>query len=296
MDIDYELYKVFYHVAKTLSFSEAASELFISQSAVSQSIKTLEKRLDLQLFLRSTKKVMLTKEGEILFKHIEPAVKLIVKGENKILASRKTGDIELRVGASDTICRYYLMPFFKSFHEQFPDISLKVMNGTSKMCANLLESGQVDLIITNSPNEAINDTMKYEALRDFKDVFYANKEFFPFVDKEMGFKELSKLPLLMLESRSTTSEYLHEQFLKKSLELVPSIELASNDQLIDLAKIGLGIAFVPDYMIDNRKDKDMYVLTVKDKMPTRRIIAAYDESSDLSQPARFFLDSLKVGL
>jgi len=73
MDINYELYKVFYHVASTLSFSEASKQLFISQSAVSQSIKTLERKLDQVLFIRSTKKVQLTPEGEILLRHIEPA-------------------------------------------------------------------------------------------------------------------------------------------------------------------------------------------------------------------------------
>ena len=77
MDINYELYKVFYHVASTLSFSEASKQLFISQSAVSQSIKTLERKLDQVLFIRSTKKVQLTPEGEILLRHIEPAMHLI---------------------------------------------------------------------------------------------------------------------------------------------------------------------------------------------------------------------------
>lgn len=72
MDINYELYKVFYYVASTLSFSEASKQLFISQSAVSQSIKALEKKLDQTLFIRSTKKVRLTTEGEILLRHIEP--------------------------------------------------------------------------------------------------------------------------------------------------------------------------------------------------------------------------------
>ena len=79
-DINFELYKVFYYVATTLSFSEAAGKLFISQSAVSQSIKTLEKKLNQTLFIRSTKKVRLTPEGEILLRHIEPAVQLIVRG------------------------------------------------------------------------------------------------------------------------------------------------------------------------------------------------------------------------
>ena len=76
MDINYELYKVFYHVASTLNFSEASKQLFISQSAVSQSIKTLEKKLDQTLFIRSTKRVQLTPEGEILLRHIEPAMNL----------------------------------------------------------------------------------------------------------------------------------------------------------------------------------------------------------------------------
>ena len=73
MDINYELYKVFYYVASTLSFSEASKQLFISQSAVSQSIKALEKKLDQTLFIRSTKKVRLTTEGEILLRQPDQA-------------------------------------------------------------------------------------------------------------------------------------------------------------------------------------------------------------------------------
>ena len=107
MDINYELYKVFYHVASTLSFSEASKQLFISQSAVSQSIKVLEKKLNQTLFIRSTKKVQLTPEGEILLKHVEPAMNLIRQGENQLLDSNSLNGGQLRIGASDTICRYY---------------------------------------------------------------------------------------------------------------------------------------------------------------------------------------------
>ena len=137
MDINYELYKVFYHVAKTLSFSDAAEALFISQSAVSQSIKTLEKRLNQQLFIRSTKKVALTKEGELLLKHVEPAINLITRGENQLCADPKSG-VQLRIGASDTICRYYLVPYLNNFHLKYPHIHIKVSNGTSLQCAKML--------------------------------------------------------------------------------------------------------------------------------------------------------------
>ena len=110
MDINYELYKVFYHVANTLSFSEASKQLFISQSAVSQSIKVLEKKLNQTLFIRSTKRVSLTPEGEILLKHIEPAINLIQKGENQLLEANTLNGRRAAVGASDTICRYFWFP------------------------------------------------------------------------------------------------------------------------------------------------------------------------------------------
>ena len=111
MDINYELYKVFYYVAVSLSFSEASKQLFISQSAVSQSIKVLEKKLGITLFIRSTKKVQLTPEGETLLRHIEPAINLIQRGEAQVMESSTLGGGQLRIGASDTICRYYLVPY-----------------------------------------------------------------------------------------------------------------------------------------------------------------------------------------
>ena len=138
MDINYELYKVFYYVGKTLSFSEASKELFISQSAVSQSIKVLEKRLNQTLFIRSTKRVKLTKEGEMLFKHIEPAINLINRGESQIMEAGTLNGGQLRIGASDTICRYYLVPFLNDFHQKYPKVHIKVTNGTSLQCVELL--------------------------------------------------------------------------------------------------------------------------------------------------------------
>lgn len=132
-DINFELYKVFYYVATTLSFSEAAGKLFISQSAVSQSIKTLEKKLNQTLFIRSTKKVRLTPEGEILLRHIEPAVQLIVRGESQLLEA-SSGIGQLRIGASDTICRYFLVPYLEQFHKAFPGTHIKVTNATSIRC------------------------------------------------------------------------------------------------------------------------------------------------------------------
>ena len=126
MDINYELYKVFYHVASSLSFSEASKQLFISQSAVSQSIKTLEKKIGQPLFIRSTKKVQLTPAGELLLQHIEPAMNLIRRGEEQIQNVNDTRLGQLHISASDTICRYFLVPYIQKFHELYPDVPIRI--------------------------------------------------------------------------------------------------------------------------------------------------------------------------
>ena len=176
MDINYELYKVFYYVASTLSFSEASKQLFISQSAVSQSIKALEKKLDQTLFIRSTKKVRLTTEGEILLRHIEPAISLIKRGESQLLDVGVRGG-QLHIGASDTICRYFLVPYLERFHREFPGAHIKVTNATSIHCVELLETGQVDLIVVNSPNSYLGNVPNVKKIKDFQDVFIANEAF-----------------------------------------------------------------------------------------------------------------------
>lgn len=290
MDINYELYKVFYYVAKTLSFSEAAAELFISQSAVSQSVKVLEKRLNQVLFIRSTKRVSLTKEGEMLYKHIEPAINLISRGENQLLNSAKEGGMQLRIAASDTICRYFLVPYLNTFHKTYPQVHIRIINGTSIKCAELLETNQVDLIIANSPNSALTNNQKIIDIRPFRDVFVAKPDVFPFGEKKLTLTDLQKYPILMLSKLSTTSAFLHNLFLQHSLDLVPAIELSSNDLLIDLAKIGLGIAFVPDFCVNDMCKEELIVLNTAEPMPERKLVAAYDQSLPLNDSARFFLE------
>lgn len=292
MDINYELYKVFFHVASTLSFSEASKQLFISQSAVSQSIKVLEKKLNQTLFIRSTKRVQLTPEGEILLKHIEPAMNLIQKGENQLLEANTLNGGQLRIGASDTICRYYLLPYLHRFHLTYPNIHLKVTNRTSIECAKLLENGQVDFIITNYPNSGLSNLHHITKIGTFRDIFVANEACFPLAGRPISFQELQRYPILMLDRKSTTSEFLHQIFQQQQLDLVPEIELSSNDLLIDLACIGLGIAFVPDFCLAGRKE-ELFRLELETELPERQLVMVHNEQLPVSQAAREFMAFLE---
>ena len=291
MDINYELYKVFFYVAQSLSFSEASKHLYISQSAVSQSIKTLERKLGQPLFIRSTKKVQLTPAGQLLLKHIEPAMNLIRRGENQLFDSQGLGLGQLHIGASDTICRYFLVPYFRKFHQQYPNVPIKVTNATSLNCVDLLEQGKVDLIITNAPNTRLNQSYIRKTVCEFRDVFVANPAYFPIKSKVLRLAELSGYPLITLERHCTTCEFLHNLFLQHQLELVPEIELSSNDLLIDFARIGLGIACVPDYCV-RENNEDLEIIETKETMPARQIVASVNPTLPINAPTEAFLDLL----
>ncbi|HBG13079.1 MAG TPA: LysR family transcriptional regulator, partial [Clostridium sp.] len=221
----------------------------------------------------------------------EPAINLIQKGENQLLEANTLNGGQLRIGASDTICRYYLVPYLNKFHKTYPNVHIKVTNQTSIECAHLLESGQVDFIITNYPNSGLLSSQNTRVINEFSDVFVANQEYFPLKGQTVSLGTLQTYPILMLERKSTTSEFLHHMFQKEQLDLVPEIELSSNDLLIDLAGIGLGIAFVPDFCIPEN-DRDLFQVKLSEKLPTRQMVVAYNENIPVSQASKQFMDML----
>ena len=286
MDVNLELYKVFYHVATTLSFSEASRQLNISQSAVSQSIKALESKLNQPLFVRSTKKVFLTPAGETLLAHVKPAMQILSEGE-ELLTSPTAFMGQLRIGASDTICRYFLIDYLKKFHKDYPDVRIKITNSTSIGCVDLLNNGQVDFIVSNSPNSKLNPHTTLKTVKNFQDVFLANREYFP-IYNELELKELINYPILLLSPHSTTNEFLHQYFAAQGLKLLPEVELNSNDLLMDLARIGLGIACVPNYMSIRRPE--LSEVKLKNPLPGRQLVIARQETQPLSPAAEKFLE------
>lgn len=293
MEINFELYKVFYSVAKYLSFSKASKVLFISQSAVSQHIRQLETKLDTTLFNRSTKQVTLTTEGIKFLEYIEPAVHMILNGESylKELKTLKKG--QLHIGASDTICKHYLLKYFKLYHTRYPHIEIKVTNRTSIECVKLLSNSLVDLIVTNLPNHHIYDDMTITKTLSFQDVFIASPTL-NINSSACTLQSLSKHKILMLEKTTTTSEYLYELFEAKDLDIHASIELGNIDLLIELTKIGLGISFVPDFCIPTQSD--IQIIRPTDIIPKRYLGIVTHEKRPLSEATKQFITLLTATL
>ena len=161
------------------------------------------------------------------------------------------------------------------------------------MCG-IPKNGQVDIIVVNTPNSALGQIGKALPVKEFRDIFVANKKSFPkLINKVCELSDIQKYPMMMLDKASTTSEFLHKLFLKHHLELIPEIELASNDLLIDLARIGLGIACVPDYCIDEEKEEELFVVKMKEALPERGIAACYNDMGQTAEPVFQFLNILK---
>ena len=196
---------------------------------------------------------------------------------------------QIRIGASDTICRYFLVPYLERFHKAFPNAHIKVTNATSIKCTELLENGQVDLIVANYPNVYLGNLASFRKIRDFHDVFIANQSFAELQGKKLSLKELQRYPIIMLDRKSTTSEFLHSLFQQHQLDLVPEIELSSNDLLIDLARIGLGIAFIPDYCVPKNSDQ-LFVVQTEEQLPKRQLVAAWNGHVPVSRATQAFLD------
>lgn len=293
MDINFELYKVFYYVAKELSFSAASAKLFISQSAVSQSVKTLEKKMQCRLFVRNTKQVKLSPEGEILFKHIEQAFNFIKAGERGINEIQTLHKGEVRIGASDTICKYYLLPYFEKFHKAFPQVKIHLTNRTSPKCVELLKKGSVDTVVVNMPQSGSSKNLTVKKIKTVRDVFIAGRNFSHLQGQAISIKDLANYPLLMLEKNTSTRAFIDNFLAAGGIRITPEIELESVDLLIEMAKIGLGISFVgKDFVQDELARNEIFILQTKEKIPPRSLGVITNNNVPLPMAAQKFIELL----
>ena len=243
MAVRLELYRVFLEVAKQGNISAAAQNLFISQSAVSQSVKQLEEQLQVRLFSRSTRGVSLTSEGKLLLEYVSHALGLLQSGEEKIAASRQLLTGELIIGASDTVTKTYLVSRLEAFHKDYPDIRIRILNGTTSMVLDYLHAGQVDIAFASeAPDETVYSVRHCV---DTHTIFVAAPDYLEF-DKVYTMEEIAALPLILLERKASSRVYVERYFQDHGVQIHPEIELGSHNLLISLARIGLGVACVTE--------------------------------------------------
>ncbi|MEI3325016.1 MAG: LysR family transcriptional regulator [Thomasclavelia sp.] len=223
MYIKLEQYKIFNEAATTLSFSTAARNLFISQSAVSQTISSIEKELQIQLFVRNSKGVTLTKEGKLLHQQIDQALALITGVENQLSNYHELKEGELIIGAGDTFSEYFLTAYIVKFKQLYPGVKIKVINRTSLETRELLKSDQIDIGFLNLPIK--DDSLVIKECFQVHDIFVSKN----LDDHIYSFDELANQPLILLEKSSNTRNRIDNYFAEKGLLLKPTIEFGAHN-------------------------------------------------------------------
>ena len=249
MAVKLELYKVFKEVAEAGNMTAAAQALYISQSAVSQSIKQLESDLQTRLFARNSRGVTLTADGKLLYEYVRSAIGLLETGEAKLSQTRELQMGQLTIGASDTVTSQFLLPYLDSFHRQYPAIHIQIVSGRSHKVLGLLQSGKVDIAFASTPGEGSFETVPCFATHS---IFVASPEYPCDFSHIYTLSEIADFPLILLERKASSRLYLEKYFLQNGLRLNPEIELGARSLLVDLAAIGFGVAGVTEEFV--RKD------------------------------------------
>ena len=247
MSVKLESYRVFKEVAEVGNITAAAQALYISQSAVSQSIKQLENDLQTRLFSRNSRGVTLTAEGRMLYEYVRSAMGLLETGEAKLSQTRELQMGQLIIGASDTVTSQFLLPYLDSFHREHPAIHLQIISGRSHKVLGLLRSGKVDIAFASTPTD-LTSLETYPCFPTHS-IFVAGAGYPCDFDHVYSLEEMSAFPLILLERKASSRLYLERFFLQNGLKLNPEIELGARSLLVDLAAIGFGVAGVTEEFV-----------------------------------------------
>ena len=283
-----EYYKVFYYAAKLKNITAAAKELSVSQPAVSQALKQLESALGVRLFVRGSKGIRLTPEGQALYAYVKSGYEQFVLGEKKRAAMLNRECGEVKIGASDMTLKYYLLPLLEKFHEQFPGIKVTVTNAPTPETLELLKGGEIDFGVVSTPFE--EECFEVTKVREIEDIYVAGRRFEAYGSRVLDLKQLEEMPIISLEKNTSTRTYVDTFLNTCGVEMHPEFELATSDMIVQFALRNLGVGnVVRDFAADCLEDGSLFELKFQKQIPKRHICVVTEKSCPLSRAAEKFL-------
>ncbi len=289
MDINLEYYRVFYHVGRLKSITLAADELCISQPAVSQAVKQLEKSLSCQLFVRTSKGVHLTEEGQLLYAYVARGLATILDGENMLKKLQNLEAGEIRIGASDMTLQFYLLPYLEAFHEKYPKIKVIVSNAPTPKTMDALRDGRIEFGVVSTPHKSYPEIQSVP-VRELKNVFVAGTGYTGLKGKKLDYGILGELPCIVLEGNTSTRTFVEEFLAAKGVRMNIEFELATSDMIVQFALRSLGIGcVVEDFAKEKLESGELFKLELDQEMPERQICVVTDRRSPMSPAGRRLL-------
>ena len=278
MNINLDLYRIFYIVAKNGSISAAADILYISQPAITFQIKKLEEQLGVSLFTRTKRGVVLTDEGSTLFEYVERAMDNITNGENALSNLKNLDSGIIRIGSSTTVCKHVVMPYLEKFHELYPKIEIQIVNSLTNNLIKDLRNGNLDILFLNLPMAEDKD-LNIIPIKDVQDIFVGNKKFYDLTGGKVLLKDLNKYQLIFQKLPSNTRSYLNNYLKSNNTDLKPQLEVVSYNLIMDLVGAGFGIGYATKEFIQQELDNNtLFEIKVEPSVPKRFIgIATIDK-------------------
>lgn len=293
MNVNLEYYKIFYYVGKLGGITLAAEELSITQPAVSQAVRSLERVLGTELFVRTGKGVHLTPAGEVLYAYVRRGYEEIRTGERKLMEMLNMELGEIRIGASDMTLQFYLLPFLQRFHEAYPGIRLTVTNGPTPETLHYLSDGKIDFGLVTAPFSKKKGYGLTE-VRRVQDVFVAGKRFGHMKGIRHPWSCLKELPLVYLEKHTSTRSYIDEFLRAQNVAVQPEIELATSNMIVQFALKDLGVAcVVRDFAQEYLKSGELFELEFESGIPDRAMYLVTNEKLPVTSASLKFLEMLK---
>ena len=272
MNINYELYRIFYEVANIGNITHASQKLNISQPGISKAIKSLESKLGGELFVRTQKGVVLTEEGKIFYNHIKNAINSIENAENEFsnLINLNIGSI--RIGVSTTITEKYLLPYLKQFRKVYPNITIHMYTDVSNKLLEKLKNGDIDLAIVHVIDKDYGYDIDINKIKSIHSCFVVNEDYKELIGKTISIKELVKYPIILQTNGSNSRDYINKVESDNNITFNNNIESSSYTLITEFAKLGLGIGIsTREYIEKDLKNNLLYEVKLKEKLPNRYI-------------------------
>lgn len=279
MNINYELYKTFDVVANCSTITEASKKLNISQPAVTKAIKNLEWQLNGSLFIRNKNGIKLTENGKKFYNYIKPALSQIADAEKLFnnISKIDTGDI--KIGTSNTILKYYLMNYLKTYSLSFPKINISIEESYTPNLINMVKNGNIDIaIIYANENDSKLDGLKVYNLKKLHYCLIGNKKYKKYYNKKISFSEI-KNENLILNSINPIQTSLLNNNESDYLKYNAHINLASHSLVYEFVKEGFGLGVVIKEFIEDKLDtKDLYEIKLIEKFEPVNLIMIINKS------------------
>lgn len=297
-NINLNLYKTFYDVAKCGSISKASNILYISQPAISKSIKKLEEELNVQLFHRGLNGVELTDKGERLLYFVEKSFNNLVIAERDMLETENLQCGKLSIGMPSNIGSFFLFDKIIEFHKRFPNIEITIITGSTSKLLSLLDSYSVDFVIDTSPTKLNDNNIIVKELKEVNYCFVVHKNTTIFDYTQITtIKDLEKYPLILPIPGTANRNDLDELLVENNVNIDNVINIHTSEMIISAVKKDLGIGYVIYDLVEKEvNDGDLVVLNIKESLPTVMINLLYDKSYLTPSSKRFINDYIDSNL